>query len=85
MTGGNKTKFLIKIQSYYFPACGTETKQHLSVCQLPLTFEQKCSDSSCLCFHRQWAVAQTLCCKCGEADVSPQRFRFCSHLNPKVV
>lgn len=60
MTGGNKTEFLIKIQSYYFPACGTETKQHLSACHLPLTFEQKCSDSPCLCFHWRWAVAQTV-------------------------
>lgn len=62
MTGGNKTEFLIKIQFYYFPACGTETKQHLSVCHLPLTFEQKFSDSPCLCFHRRWAVSQIAGC-----------------------
>lgn len=62
MTRGNKTEFLIKIQSYYFPACGTETKQHLSVCHLPLTFEQKFSDSPCLCFHQRWAVSQIAGC-----------------------
>lgn len=62
LTGGNKTEFLIKIQSYYFPACGTETEQHLSVCHLALTFEQKFSDSPCLCFHRRWAVSQIAGC-----------------------
>lgn len=62
MTGGSKAEFLIKIQSYSFPACGTETKQRLSVYHLPLTFEQKFSDSPCFCSHRRWAVAQIAGC-----------------------
>lgn len=60
MTGGNKTELLIKIQSYYFPACGTETKQHLSVCHLPVTFEQKYPDSPCLHFHHDGLCAASV-------------------------
>lgn len=85
MTGGNKAALLIKIQSYYFPACGTETKQHLRsiIYHWPLNRNflpaLVCVSTGNGLLHR----LLTVCCERGEAYESLQRFGVLQSSEPE--